>query len=418
MTSTRTSRTPSTSSPSRATPSITCPTGSCACTAAGRVGTSGRHSPRACRSATATSTCCATRWPSTRSMRAGCISAPRAGRCTCRPTPGTIGRPSSGISPPCCRLRSRRCGDPRRPPAASARAGARTGRGGARPLRSGHSGLGARRARGPLSGAPRDDPRPRHRAAAAVPAVLCLRAGSDPRAAGRCVARSGRVGDGAVRGPGSVRRDEGVDRRVLAVGGEVQGRGDRVAQTRALRRRRRSRDSPGVRGGGLRSRTHAGGQRARGAPAQGGKRQGKEGEIAPMRFMIIVKATKDSEAELMPIGRVWEPVFAEMAKYHEELQRAGVLLDASGLQPSSKGWRIKYTGGKRTVIDGPFTEAKELVAGYTLIQVKSREEALEWARRFPNPALQDGEIEVRQLYELDDFGPSESVERFRKLDLT
>ena len=106
-----------------------------------------------------------------------------------------------------------------------------------------------------------------------------------------------------------------------------------------------------------------------------------------------------------------------MAKYHEELQRAGVLLDASGLQPSSKGWRIKYTGGKRTVIDGPFTEAKELVAGYTLIQVKSREEALEWARRFPNPALADGEIEVRQLYELDDFGPSEAVERFRKLDL-
>ena len=136
-----------------------------------------------------------------------------------------------------------------------------------------------------------------------------------------------------------------------------------------------------------------------------------------MRFMIIVKATKDSEAEVMPIGPAWEPLFAEMAKYHEELQRAGVLLDASGLQPSSKGWRIKYSGAKRTVIDGPFAETKELVAGYTLIQVKSREEALEWARRFPNPALTDGEIEVRQLYELDDFGPSEAVERFRKLDL-
>src|SRR5467141_1131641 len=132
-----------------------------------------------------------------------------------------------------------------------------------------------------------------------------------------------------------------------------------------------------------------------------------------MRFMIIVKATKETEAGLMP----HEQMFAEMAKYHEELQKAGVLLDASGLQPSSKGWRIKYSGGKRTVIDGPFTEAKELVAGYTLIQVKSREEALEWARRFPNPSLEDGEIEVRQLYELDDFGPSESVERFRKLDL-
>ena len=136
-----------------------------------------------------------------------------------------------------------------------------------------------------------------------------------------------------------------------------------------------------------------------------------------MRFMIIVKATEDSETEVMPIGPAWEPLFAEMAQYHEELQRAGVLLDASGLQPCSKGWRIKYSGSKRTVIDGPFAEAKELVAGYTLIQVKSREEALEWARRFPNPALEDGEIEVRQLYELDDFGPSESVERFRKLDL-
>ena len=122
-----------------------------------------------------------------------------------------------------------------------------------------------------------------------------------------------------------------------------------------------------------------------------------------MRFMIIVKATKASETEFVPTDPKWEPIFAEMAKYHEELQRAGALLDYSGLQPSAKGWRIKYSGGKRTVIDGPFTEAKELVAGYTLIQVKSRDEALEWARRFPNPALTDGEIEVRQLYELDDL---------------
>ena len=127
-----------------------------------------------------------------------------------------------------------------------------------------------------------------------------------------------------------------------------------------------------------------------------------------MRFMIIVKATKDSETEFVPTDPKWKPMFAEMEKYHEELQRAGALLDYAGLQRSAKGWRIKYSGGKRTVIDGPFTEAKELVAGYTLIQVKSREEALEWARRFPNPALTDGEIEVRQLYELDDFGPSEA----------
>lgn len=94
-----------------------------------------------------------------------------------------------------------------------------------------------------------------------------------------------------------------------------------------------------------------------------------------------------------------------------------MLLDASSLQASSKGWRIKYSGGKRTVIDGPFTETKELVAGYTLIQAKSREEALEWTRRFPNPAIggKDGEIEVRQLFELEDFGPSEAVERFREM---
>jgi len=107
-----------------------------------------------------------------------------------------------------------------------------------------------------------------------------------------------------------------------------------------------------------------------------------------------------------------------MAAYHEELVKAGVLLDASGLKATSKGWRIRYSGDKRTITDGPFTEAKELIAGYTLIQVKSREEAVEWARRFPNPAGEgkDGEIEVRELFELDDFTPGEGVERFRELD--
>ncbi|MGH9555936.1 MAG: YciI family protein [Terriglobales bacterium] len=132
-----------------------------------------------------------------------------------------------------------------------------------------------------------------------------------------------------------------------------------------------------------------------------------------MRFMIIVKATKDTEAGVMPK----EELIAAMAKYHEELVKAGVLLDASGLQPSTKGWRIKYSGPRRVVTDGPFTEAKELIAGYTLIQVKSREEAMEWTRRFPNP-VGDGaeaEIEVRQLFELEDFGPSDAVERFRKM---
>ena len=133
-----------------------------------------------------------------------------------------------------------------------------------------------------------------------------------------------------------------------------------------------------------------------------------------MRFMIVVKATQDTEAGKMPEERM----LAAIAAYHEELAKAGVLLDASGLQPSSKGWRIKYGGAKRTVIDGPFTESKEPVAGYTMIQVKSREEALEWSKRFPNPVGEgaEAEIEVRQLYELEDFAPSESVDRFRNLE--
>jgi hypothetical protein len=129
--------------------------------------------------------------------------------------------------------------------------------------------------------------------------------------------------------------------------------------------------------------------------------------------MILVKATKDTEAGAMPE----EKLIAAMADYHEKLAQAGVLLDASGLQPSSKGARIKYSGGKRTLMDGPFTEAKELVAGYTLIQVKSKEEAIEWAKRFPAPHGEgaDGEIEIRQLYELEDFGTSEAIERFREI---
>ncbi len=133
-----------------------------------------------------------------------------------------------------------------------------------------------------------------------------------------------------------------------------------------------------------------------------------------MRFMIIVRANRDSEAGMLPEDKL----VAAMADYHEQLAKAGILLDANGLQASSKGWRIQYAGGKRKVIDGPFTETKELIAGYTLIQVKSREEALEWTRRFPNPSGEgkDAEIEVRQVFELEDFNPSEGVERFKELD--
>jgi hypothetical protein len=121
-----------------------------------------------------------------------------------------------------------------------------------------------------------------------------------------------------------------------------------------------------------------------------------------MRFMIIVKATKDAdEAGVMPD----EASLNSMEAYHEQLAKAGVLLDRSGLQGSRKGWRIQYDGEKRTVMDGPFAETKEVIAGYTIIQVRSREEALEWTRRFPNPSLDHGhaEIEVRQMFEPEDF---------------
>jgi len=133
-----------------------------------------------------------------------------------------------------------------------------------------------------------------------------------------------------------------------------------------------------------------------------------------MRFMIIVKATPDTEAGVMPEASL----FASMASYHEELAKAGVLLDAAGLQPSAKGWRIRYSGSQRKMIDGPFADTKELVAGYTLIQVRSRDEAGEWARRFPAPMGDgaDAEIEVRQLYEVEDFAPGASANRFRELE--
>jgi len=131
-----------------------------------------------------------------------------------------------------------------------------------------------------------------------------------------------------------------------------------------------------------------------------------------MRFMIIVKASRDSEAGAMPE----EALLAAMAKYHEDLAKAGVLLDANALHPSSKGARIRYSGGKRNVIDGPFA-ATTLIAGFTFIQVKSKAEAIEWAKRMPAPHGEhnDCEIEVRQLFELEDFGSSEAIERFREM---
>jgi hypothetical protein len=132
-----------------------------------------------------------------------------------------------------------------------------------------------------------------------------------------------------------------------------------------------------------------------------------------MRFMIMVRATAQSEAGVMPE----QALMAAMTAYHEELAKAGVLLDANGLKPTREGWRVRYSNGKRTIVDGPFAETKELIAGYTLIQARSREEALEWARRFPAPFgdAADGEIEVRPLFELEDFAPGEPIDRFREL---
>jgi hypothetical protein len=122
--------------------------------------------------------------------------------------------------------------------------------------------------------------------------------------------------------------------------------------------------------------------------------------------MVMVKATKDSEAGVMPT----EQEFLEMGRYNEELVKAGVLLAGEGLHPSSKGARIKFSGSKRSVVDGPFTETKELVAGFWIFQVKSREECIEWVKRCPNPMRTDSEIEIRQIFEMEDFGASATPE--------
>ena len=119
-----------------------------------------------------------------------------------------------------------------------------------------------------------------------------------------------------------------------------------------------------------------------------------------MKFMVIVKASPESEAGKMPS----EKLLADMGKYNEELVRAGVLLAGEGLHPTSNGVRVQFSGSKRTVVDGPFSETKELIAGFWLFQVKSKEEAIEWVKRCPNPMESDSEIEIRQVFEAEDFG--------------
>jgi hypothetical protein len=130
-----------------------------------------------------------------------------------------------------------------------------------------------------------------------------------------------------------------------------------------------------------------------------------------MRFMVIVKASKDSEAGKMPS----EQMLGAMAKFNEEMVKAGIMLDGAGLKPTSQGARIRFEGNKRSVIDGPFTETKELIAGYWIIQVKNMAEAIEWMKRCPNPHEEDCEIEIRPFFELEDFGQSPAVEHHRAL---
>jgi len=128
-----------------------------------------------------------------------------------------------------------------------------------------------------------------------------------------------------------------------------------------------------------------------------------------MRFMVIVKASKDSEAGKMPS----EELLGAMAKFNEEMVKAGIMLDGAGLKPSSQGARIRFSGKQRTVIDGPFAETKELIAGYWIIQVKNKAEAIEWMKRCPNPHPDDCEIEIRQFFEMEDFGESPAVEHHK-----
>src|SRR5207253_7790400 len=119
-----------------------------------------------------------------------------------------------------------------------------------------------------------------------------------------------------------------------------------------------------------------------------------------MRFMVLLKANKDTEAGVLPS----EQLLADMTRYNEELVKAGVMLAGEGLQPSSKGARVKFSGSKRTVVDGPFAETKELIAGFWILQTRSKEEAVEWVKRCPNPTGEEAEIEIRQVFEAEDFG--------------
>jgi hypothetical protein len=142
---------------------------------------------------------------------------------------------------------------------------------------------------------------------------------------------------------------------------------------------------------------------------QSGNERTRRTKESTMRFMVIVKASKDSEAGKMPS----EEMLGAMAKFNEEMVKAGVMVDGAGLQASSKGARIRFSGDKRSVVHGPFPETNSLIAGYWIINVKSKDEAIEWMMRCPNPHEEDGDIEIRQMFEIEDFGDSPAVEHHK-----
>src|SRR6266571_5606357 len=321
--------------------------------------------------------CCATRWPSTHSSRAACTSARRAGRSTRRPTPATVGRPSSVTFPPCCRSRSRRCDDPRGAPPAPADARAGQRRGAARGPGPGHSGRGAGRARGPLSHAARDDSRPRYRAATAVPAILCVRAGPDPRPAGCPPSRSGRFGGGALS------RHRGDRRRVALTPCPPlpSGEGERHESPLSGTERGTGGEDFSARGTG-------------GEDVSERETTGYGGAL--MRYMLLVYLDEQALSE----GER-ERCYREATQLAHELSAAGQYLAAAPLEPTAAATSVRVRKGKRVVTDGPFAETKEQLGGYFLIDASDLDEAITIAAQIPMASR--GTIEVRPVVHIPDL---------------
>src|SRR5437867_2943876 len=317
------------------------------------------------------------RWRSTRSSRAACTSAPPAGRYMRRPTPAPAGRPPSAPFPPGCPSRFSGCHDPRGAPAAPADAGPGQGRGAARRSGAGHSGRGARRARGPLSHAPRDDPRPRHRAATAVPAILCVRAGPDPRPAGCPASRSGRFGGGALS------RHRGDRRRVALTPCPPlpSGEGERHESPLSGTERGTGGEDVSERGTG-------------GEDVSERETTGYGGAL--MRYMLLIYLDEQALSE----GER-ERCYRESTQLAHELSAARQYLAAAPLEPTAAATSVRVRKGKRVVTDGPFAETKEQLGGYFLIDASDLDEAITIAARIPMASR--GTIEVRPVVHIPDL---------------